>query len=523
MGHYALPCFTLAKERKKAPQAIAQDLAKKIKIKSPLERLEAAGPYLNFYLQQDLYSQAVIEQKTQAKKKNNKVITLDFSQPNVMKPFSVGHLRSTMIGNAIKHILTFEGYKVVGINHLGDWGTQFGKMMVAYEKWGKERDMLKNPVHYMVKLYVRFHEEAEKNPELIEEARAWFAKLEKGDKKAKTYWKQFRDLSLQQYQGIYTLLNVTFDSWNGEAFYEPQLKPTIDFFKKKAITEESDGALVVQMPDEKIAPCMLQKSDGSSTYATRDLAAALYRKKAYKFHKNVYVVDVRQSLHFQQVFTTLERANLSWAKDCIHIPFGLMKFEEGVMSTRKGKVVYLEDLLKQSIAGIAKIIKEKNPKLKNKAKVAEQVGVGAVVFWDLSHDRVKGLHFSFEKVLDFQGETGPYVQYTHARASSILRKASNRSKPSYGKLTHEKELALVRELSLMEHMIEQAALQYKPHILAKHLITICQRFNEFYQECPCTTVEDKGLGKARLNLVRKTKESIALGLKLLGITAPEEM
>ncbi|MDP3728294.1 MAG: arginine--tRNA ligase [bacterium] len=524
MGDYALPCFTLTKEYKKAPQEIAKYLEKKLRPSKNIEKITANGSYLNFFINKAAYNKAIIESKLTKKNSNKKVITLDFSQPNIMKPFSIAHLRSTMIGNALSKILSNEGYKVVKINHLGDWGTQFGKMMYAYEAWGKKTELMKDPMHYMTNLYVKFHKEAETNPSLEDRGREWFAKLEKGDKKARAYWELFSKLSLQYYNKTYKRLNITFDSWAGEAFYEPQLKPTIAFLQKKGLVKESEGALIVDLEQYGITPCIIKKSDGSTIYATRDIAAAIYRAKTYKFNKNLYVVDVRQSLHFQQVFKTLELAGFSWAKDCTHLPFGTMKFEDGVMSTRKGIIIFLEAVIDKAVESVEKIIEEKNPKLENKKKVAEQVGLGALIFWDLSHDRIRDITFSWDKVLDFSGETGPYVQYTHARAASILRKTKEiKAKPSYEKLATAQEKELIKQLSIYEQAIEKAADQYKPSILAKYLITLCQLFNDFYEHCPCLTEQDKTLASARLHLVKKTKAVLQHGLSLLGIQAPEEM
>ena len=524
MGDYAVPCFALSKKLKKAPQKIAEELANKIKLSNSIEKVEANGPYLNFYLNKGLYNKAIIEGKITKKKTNKKTITLDFSQPNIMKPFNIAHLRSTMIGNAIANLLTQEGYKVVRINHVGDWGTQFGKMMYAFEKWGDNKELLKDPMHYMTELYVKFHKEAEKDESLIDKGREWFAKLEQGDKQAKGYWKQFSKLSLKYYDKTYKRLNITFDSWAGEAFYEPKLKGTIKILEKKGILEESEGALIANLEEAGLPPCIVRKSDGSTIYATRDLAAAIYRAKEYKFYKNLYVVDVRQSLHFNQVFKILEKAGFKWAKDCIHLPFGTMNFKDGVMSTRKGKIVFLEDVLDKSVEKVIEIIDEKNPNLKNKKKVAEQVGIGAITFWDLSHDRVKDIYFSWDHILDFEGETGPYVQYTHARASSIIRKVGKINiKPDYAKLFLPVEKELIKKISMLEGMIEKAAVNYKPSVLAKYIISLAQKFNEFYQKAPVMKEKDVSLSSARVELVRKTKDTIKISLGLLGLESPEEM
>ena len=516
MGDFALPCFTLSKN----PVEKAKELQTKFEHKY-LEKVQALGPYLNFYIKKDVYNKEIIEYKIK-EKNNNKTIVLDFSQPNIMKPFNIAHLRSTMIGNSIYNILKFEGYKVIRVNHLGDWGTQFGKMMYAYESWGNKEDLMKDPMHYMTDLYVRFHSEAEKEPYLEDKGREWFAKLERGDKKAKAYWELFSKLSLQYYHKTYKRLKVDFDSWAGEAFYEPMLNETIKILQDKGLVEESEGALIVNLDQYNMAPCIIRKSDGSTIYATRDLAAAMYRAKEYNFYKNLYVVDVRQSLHFQQFFKVLELVGFSWAKDCIHIPFGTMKFKDGVMSTRKGLIIFLEDVLDKSVDSVKTIIEEKNPKLKNKAKVAEQIGIGAVIFWDLSHDRVLDINFDWDNVLEFTGETGPYVQYTYARAASIIRKNDNSSKPDYSKLITTEELELIKDLSLFEEYVSKASQQYKPSIVAKYLIKLCQDFNIFYQKCHCN-IEDKALSRARLNLVQKTKDTIKTSLSLLSMEAPEEM
>lgn len=522
IGDFALPCFTLAKVYKKSPQEIAKDLAIKIKPRGHVSKIEANGPYLNFFIDKEYVAKTIIESKRK-KPKVKKTILVEFSSPNVMKPFSIPHLRSTMIGNAIAHLYTFLGYRVVRINHLGDWGTQFGKMGYAFEAWGNEKELRTNPFGHMLKLYTKFHTAAEKNSKLEDAARAWFARLEKGDKKQRALWKKFRTLSLKEYAKIYTKLHIRFDSYAGEAFYEPYLKQTIDLVKKKGFLKESEGAFIVDLEPYGLTPCILQKADGSSIYATRDLAAAIYRYKKYRFDENLYIVDTRQSLHFQQVFKIIDLLGYPWGNSCKHIPFGIMTFQDEIMSTRKGTVILLEDVLDEATALVAKIIQKKNPKLKNKKKVAEDVGISAVIFWDLSHDRTNDIAFSWEKVLDFNGETGPYVQYTYARAASILRKAKKMGRPDYAKLTVPIEQELLRELAAFEETVQKAAHNYKPSILAKYVITVCQRFNEFYQQCPCIQEKDKTLAAARLRLVNKTKEVIRTSLTLLGMSTPEQM
>ena len=528
MGDFAFPCFKLAGVLRKSPAQIAKELEGKLKLSKGIEKVVAVGPYLNFFVNKGKRVAEVLERISKEKEKfgsgvrgKGKTITIDFSQPNIMKPFNIAHLRSTMIGNALSRILNYDSYKVIRINHLGDWGTQFGKMMYAYEAWGNKTELLKDPMHYMTNLYVRFHKEAEMDPSLEDRGREWFAKLEQGDKTARAYWELFSKLSLKYYNKTYTRLGITFDSWAGEAFYEPMLKDTIAFLQKKRIVKKSEGALIVDLEQYGITPCIIQKSDGSTIYATRDLAAAMYRAKTYNFYKNLYVVDVRQSLHFQQVFKTLDLAGFPWAKDCIHLPFGTMKFEEGVMSTRKGIIIFLEDVLDKVVDMVKEIIKEKNPKLKNKDKIAEQIGLGAVVFWDLSNDRVNDIIFDWKRVLDFEGDTAPYVQYTHARACAILRKAKA-GKADYSLLKEAEEIALVKALGRLPDVVQKSAEEYKPHHIAKYLLDVCHLFNEFYHKHQ-VLVEDEELKMARLSLVLATKQVLANGLYLLGIKAPEEM
>jgi arginyl-tRNA synthetase len=523
LGHFAYPCFSLAKAYKKNPAVIAKEFVETWNLPKNVDKVVALGGYVNFFLTPAYYNQSIIEGKFKKKNSSGKTICLEFSQPNIMKPFSIGHLRSTMIGNSIYHLLSFQGHKVIRINHLGDWGTQFGKMMYAYKTWGDDKKLKEDPMLYMVNLYVKFHKEAEKNPSLVDHGRAWFAKLEQGDKKAREYWKKFSKLSLQYYDKTYKRLQVDFDSWNGEAFYEPMLPGIIKELKDKGLLVESEGALIVDLEPFGMTPAIVRKADGSTIYLTRDLAAAQYRAKEYKFDRNVYVVDVRQSLHFKQLFKTLDLAGYKWHKDCIHLPFGMMKFKDGVVSTRKGKIVFLEDVLDKAVDKVKEVINEKNPTLNDKDKVAEAVGIGAVVFWDLSHDRIKDLFFDMDKVVDFNGETGPYIQYTNARALSILRKLNEKSKPDYTKLIGPTELDLLRQLSLFELSVESAANQYKPSVLAKYLIVLAQSFNSFYQACSIQKEEDGSLRSARLTLVSKTSETLELGLSLLGIRAPKEM
>ncbi len=528
LGNFAFPCFILSKSLKKDPKAIAEELSK---MSSPkwITEIKAQGPYLNFYLNPEYYFKDILTQIHKKKHKfgsstigRGKTIVIDYSSPNIAKPFSIAHLRSTAIGNSLYRINKFLGYKVKGINYLGDWGLQFGKLIVAYNKWGDEKQLKKDPIKYLYKLYVKFHDNDDES--LEDEARAWFCKLENKDKEALDIWKKFRDLSLEEFKKFYDMMGISFDSFKGESAYNEALDKVIAILKKKGITELSEGALIVKL--ENIAPCLLKKKDEASLYATRDIAAAIDRKKTYDFDKALYVVDVRQSLHFKQFFEVLKKAGFDWAKDLYHVPFGLMRFKQDTMSTRKGKMVFLEDVLNKAIDSVYDIIKQKNPKLKNKRKVAQQVGIGALFFWDLSHDRVKDIEFDWARVLDFEGETGPYVQYTYARATSILRKSRKQvtTEINYASYHHPKEKELLGLLGKLNYYIESSASHNKPSVLARYVLEVAQTFNEFYHSCKCLGKDvEKEASLARLLLVESTAQVLENGLFLLGISVPSEM
>ncbi len=525
LGDYALPCFILAKELKKNPQLIAKELAEKIKPNKAILKAVAVGPYVNFFINKSVLSEEIINKILKekdnygCKKTNRKTIVIDFSSPNIAKPFGVGHLRSTVIGNSISKIYQSQGYKCIGINHLGDWGTQFGKLIVAYKKWGNQKELDKNPVKYLLKLYVKFHETAEKDPDIETEARMWFSKLENKDKEALNLWRQFKDLSLKEFKKLYRRLNVEFDSFEGESFYNDKLNPTIKMLEQKKLLEEDQGAKVVKFED--ITPALIQKSDESSLYMTRDIAAFSYRSKTYKPEKLLYVVGSEQSLHFKQLFRIMHL--LGYKEEAVHIPFGLFFLPEGKMSTRQGRIIFLEEILDEVVALAEKTINEKNPGLKNKKKVAEEVGIGSVIFWDLSHDRIRDVVFDKEKVLDFNGETGPYIQYTNARANSILKKAGKPGKPDYTKLEMPQEQRLATLLSEYQNTLEEAAAHYKPSVLARYLIVLAQAFNDFYQNCNCIKEQDLKLRNSRLKMVAATSQVLENGLGMLGIKAPKEM
>ncbi|MEW5896240.1 MAG: arginine--tRNA ligase [Nanoarchaeota archaeon] len=535
MGDYAFPCFKLGKN---APEE-AEKLKEKIKlseIKLPefIFKIEANGPYLNFFIKPSVIAKEILQEIYRQQKHygrqdlgKGKKIIVEFSSPNIAKPFGIGHLRSTVIGNCLYKIYSFLGYKTIGVNHLGDWGTQFGKLIVAYKKWGEEKELETGSIKYLLKLYVKFHQEAEKDDSLNEEARTAFKKLEDGDKEAVALWEIFRELSLEEFKRIYHLLDVEFDSYHGEAFYNNVLNKTTEDLQKKVKTETSEGALVVNLEKYNLPPLILRKSDGASTYQTRDIAAAFYRLQKYRPEKIIYVVGSEQKLHFQQLFKVLELAGVDKSK-LVHVDFGLFHFPEGKMSTRKGNVIFLEEVLDKAISLAEKIIEEKNPELGNKKERAKTVGIGAVIFSDLSNDRIRNIDFDWNKMLSFEGETGPYLQYTHARACSILRKAHNEHNLSvsphvnYETFNLAEEIAVVKQLYAFPEIIVQTALTYKPHLLAHYLISLAQSFNEFYHKCPVISGQ-KQIMKARLLLVDCVRQVLENGLNLLGIKAPEEM
>ncbi|MCM3570660.1 arginine--tRNA ligase [Neobacillus mesonae] len=528
-GDLAFPCFSLAKIKRKAPNLIAQELAEKIQ--SPtFEKVEVVGAYLNVFLNKRLVSEKVIGQIISQKGEfasqefgQGGNVTIDMSSPNIAKPFSMGHLRSTVIGNAIAMIMEKCGYKPIKINHLGDWGTQFGKLITAYKLWGDEEKVKANPIKELLKLYVRFHEEAESNPSLEDDGRAWFKKLEDGDQEALSLWQWFRDESLKEFSRIYDLMNVQFDSYNGEAFYNDKMDRVVELLEEKGLLVESDNAMVVELTEEELPPCLIKKSDGATLYATRDLAAALYRKENYDFVKSLYVVGNEQSLHFKQLISVLKKMGYDWADNMVHIPFGMMLKDGKKMSTRKGKVVLLEEVLNESIAMARHNIEEKNPNLANKDEVANQVGVGAVIFHDLKNFRMNDIEFSLEEMLRFEGETGPYVQYTVARACSILRKGNWQADAAAQEFntSWEKEWKVVSFLMEFPNAIKRACENFDPSLVAKYIVDLAQVFNKYYAEV--RILEESVEQPARLALVYSVTEVLKEGLRLLGIQSPEEM
>lgn len=533
MGDFAFPCFKLAKVMRKAPPLIAKGIAEKLSEESIFAKVEQVNAYVNMFLSKEDFVSNTIEEVIEkggnfanSQEGEGKTVIVEFSSPNIAKPFHIGHIRSTVIGNSINLIYKALGYNVVRINHLGDYGTQFGKMIVAYRLWGNEEDVKKEPIKTLLGYYTKFHEEAEKDPSLNDEARKTFTRLEKGEEEEVKLWQWFREESLKEFNRVYDLLGITFDSYKGESFYSDKMPRFVNMLKEKGIMEESQGANIVNLEDKGLGIALITKSDGSTLYITRDIAAAVYRKETYDFYKNIYVVASQQNLHFQQWFEIVEMLGFEWARDCVHVPFGLVSLEDGTMSTREGRVVFLEDVLNKSIEKTKEIIAEKNPDGIDIDQIAKEVGIGAVMFQELSNNRIKDYTFSWDKVLNFDGETGPYVQYTHARACSLLRKGevetSDFSNLDFSKLTSEAAFRLTKLIYQFPEVIEDAGLKYEPSIVTRHIVDIAQAFNRFYHD-EHILVDDQAERNAKLALVYAAKETIAKGLSLLGIVAPEKM
>ena len=531
MGDFAFPCFKLAKVFRKAPNMIAAELSEKIEAKGVISNVTPLGGYINFFVNKSQLAETVIKDVLTKKEKyghsdlgKDKTIVIDFSSPNIAKPFHIGHIRTTVIGNALYKIYDSQGYNTVRINHLGDYGTQFGKLIVAFKLWGNKEAVEANPIPELLKLYIQFHDEAERHPEMEDEARAWFTKLENGDKEAKELWQWFRDESLKEFARVYDLLDIEFDSYAGESFYSDKMDRVIDIIKDKGLLQESQGTNIVDLEEYNMPPALITKNDGSTLYMTRDLAAALYRKENYDFEKCIYVVGSQQSLHFQQLFKVLELVGFEWAKDMVHVPFGMVALEEGTMSTRKGRVVFLEDVLKQAIEKTKETMLAKNPNALNVDEIAKQVGVGAVVFQELSNSRIKDYTFSWSRTLSFEGETGPYVQYTHARCCAVLRKAEEEvtTDINYELLNDVDSAEVLKVIASFNKTILNAMRKNEPHIITRFVLDLAQAFNKFYHD-NSILVEDAELRKARLALVCATRQALENGLKLLGMQAPERM
>ena len=528
LGDIAFPAFSLAKVERKAPQAIAADIAEKID-QSAFEKVVATGPYVNFFLDKSKISDQVIKSVIEAgadygqqDEGHGQNITIDLSSPNIAKPFSVGHLRSTVIGDALSNIFRKMGYNPIKINHLGDWGKQFGLLMVAYKKWGSKEAVEANPIDELLKLYVRINAEIENDPELDDEGRLWFKKLEDGDPEATELWQWFRDESLVEFNRIYKLLGVEFDSLNGEAFYNDKMDEAVQILEDKGLLKESKGASIVELDDVNLPPAMIKKSDGATLYITRDIATAIYRARTYNFVKNIYAVGQEQSNHFRQLKAVLKKMGFDWSDDMVHVDFGLVTKNRQKLSTRKGNIILLEPTLQEAISRAKAQIEEKNPELENKEEVAHAVGVGAVKFYDLKTDRRNGYDFDLEAMVSFEGETGPYVQYAYARIQSILRKANfTPSTDATYSLSDPESWEIIKLLQDFSRVVKRAAENYDPSLIAKYAINLAQAFNKYYAH---TRILDESPERdSRLALSYSTAVVLKEALRLLGVDAPEKM
>jgi arginyl-tRNA synthetase len=532
MGDYALPCFPLAKIYHKNPTSIAEDIKQHIDSANIpfIDKTEVINGYLNIFLQRNYYIKKVLgeimnETYISNSIGKNQTICIDYSSPNIAKNFHVGHLRTTIIGNSLYKIYSKLGYKVVRINHLGDWGTQFGKLILAYKNWSSREKVEEEGIKELLRIYVLFHKEVKDNPELQEEARSWFLKMEQGDSEALKIWEWFKDISMIEFNRIYQLLGMEFDYFTGESFYRDKVSEVVKELTDKKMLEESQGAKIVNLDKYNMAPCLITKSDGSSIYPSRDLAAILYRKNTFHFTKCLYVTGLEQQLHFAQVFKVIEMMGYGWSNGLVHIPYGLVSISGEKLSTRSGNIVYAEELLKEAILRAEKAIETKNPYLPDKKNTAQMVGVGAIIFHDLFHQRIKNIDFSWDEVLSFEGSTGPYVQYTYARAKSILRKNPDyivRLDIDLSPLKEETSYQLVRKLSDYSDAILDAAELYEPSIIARYVIGLAQEFNKFYHKCSINHSENV-IKLARLALVFATQKIMKESMELLGMQCPEEM
>ena len=528
LGDIAFPAFSLAKVERKAPQAIAADITEKIN-QSAFEKVVATGPYVNFFLDKSKISDQVIKSVIEAgadygqqDEGHGQNITIDLSSPNIAKPFSVGHLRSTVIGDALSNIFRKMGYNTIKINHLGDWGKQFGLLMVAYKKWGSKEAVEANPIDELLKLYVRINAEIENDPELDEEGRLWFKKLEDGDPEATELWQWFRDESLVEFNRIYKLLGVEFDSLNGEAFYNDKMDEAVQILEDKGLLKESKGASIVELDDVNLPPAMIKKSDGATLYITRDIATAIYRARTYNFVKNIYAVGQEQSNHFRQLKAVLKKMGFDWSDDMVHVDFGLVTKNRQKLSTRKGNIILLEPTLQEAISRAKAQIEEKNPELENKEEVAHAVGVGAVKFYDLKTDRRNGYDFDLEAMVSFEGETGPYVQYAYARIQSILRKANfTPSTDATYSLSDPESWEIIKLLQDFSRVVKRAAENYDPSLIAKYAINLAQAFNKYYAHT--RILDESPERESRLALSYSTAVVLKEALRLLGVDAPEKM
>ena len=533
-GDYAYPCFRLAKILKKSPMVIAEEIKSKIEFNTDIiEKVEVAGGYLNFFIKKEALALQVIQEFSDNKLYgksdigNNKNIVIDYSAPNIAKPFHIGHLRSTVIGGALYNVYKYLGYNVTGINHLGDYGTQFGKLIEGYKRWGNEYNIEENPIDELTKIYIRINQACKDDEIILEECRNNFKKLEDRDEYCVQLWNKFKDVSLKEFQKVYDLLGTKFDSWNGESFYSDKMNEIVELLEKSGKLEESEGARVVKLEDKGMAPCIIIKTNGSSTYATRDLAAIMYRARTYNFDKALYVTSYEQTLHFKQVFETAKLLGLDekYTKGLEHVSFGMVLLKTGKMSTREGNMIKLEDLLKESILRAQKIIEEKNPDIENKEEIAKKVGIGAVIFNDLANSRIKDEIFDWDAILNFQGETGPYIQYTYVRTKSVLEKAGGTPDIQNIKIEYLTDDASTKVLKLIYNFRDtliQVTDKNEPSILSRYLIDLAKAYSNFYNENEII-VENEDIKNARVYLTFAVGKVLKTGAELLGIDMPDKM
>ncbi len=530
MGDIAFPCFRLSKTMRNAPPKIAAALAEKIG-DFGIGQSVAVGGYLNFKISPDYLENHVLAEIEEKGEKygssdegKGKTVVLDYSSPNICKPFHIGHLGTTVIGHSLKLLHEFAGYKCVGINHLGDWGTQFGKQIVAFRKWGNRETIEKGGIDELVKIYVKFHEKAEKDPSLNDEARAEFRKLEDGDEENLALWKWFVEVSIAEYENTYKQLGISFDSYKGEAFYMDKVPAQVEVLREKGLLKIDDGASIVDLSEYNMPPCLILKKDGSTIYPARDIAAAVYRHETYNFDKCIYVTSSAQSLHFAQWFKVVELMGHEWSKNLVHVPYGTVSIDGAKLATRTGNVVLLKDLFRQSVQKVGEIMSEKNPDLEHKEDVAEAVGVGAIVFNYLFNSRIKDINFTLDQALSFEGNTGPYAQYTYARTCSILAKAEGAdASENGGHITHVSEEELLKTLSLFPEKVQNAISDYEPSDITRYIIDVCTSFNHFYRDCPIVSAEDKDVRAFRIRLTKAAKNVLGTALHLICLKTPEKI
>lgn len=530
MGDYSFPCFSLAKTMRKNPALIAEDLAEKIDLEG-FEKIENLNAYLNFYVDRKVFEEEILKEILEKKEKygssdkgSGKNIVIDFSSVNIAKPFHIGHIRSTVIGDALRNIHNFLGYNTIASNYIGDYGTQFGTMIAAYKLWGDEEKLRENPIKELLNLYVRYNKEAAEDEKMMNDARAEFKNLESGEEEATRLWKHFKEISFNEFDRVYKMLDIDFDNYNGESYHSEFIPAVLEELKDKDLLVESDGAYIVDLSEFDLPPAIIIKSNGSSAYITRDIATAINRKKVYDFDKNLYVVATQQNLHFQQLFAILKLMGYDFYDDCKHIPFGMVSLKDQTLSTRKGQVVFLEDVLNKAVDKTKEIMENRDSKIENVDEVAEIVGIGAVKFQELYNNRIKDYVFDWDEVLNFDGETGPYVQYTYARAKSVLRKAdyNENTEISFDNITSDEEFALVKALGNFKDVVAKAGEKYEPSLITRHLTEIAKNFNKFYNACQIN-VEDEKIKEERLALTYATSIVVKTGLGLLGIKTVEQM